>query len=48
MKLPAVQRTRWGADVDSDSKLSYEYFDDCGKDCPVGFYNTLNVELVDR
>lgn len=37
-----------GADVDSDAKLSYEYFDDRGEDCPAGFYNTLSVELVDR
>lgn len=37
-----------GADVDSDASLSYEYFDDCGENCPAGFYNTLNVDLVDR
>ncbi len=37
-----------GADVDSNSQLSYEYFDDCGEECPAGFYNTLNVSLVDR
>lgn len=37
-----------GADVDSNSQLSYEYFDDCGEECPAGFYNTLDVSLVDR
>ena len=37
-----------GAEVDSDAHLSYEYFDDCGEDCPAGFYHTLNVDLVDR
>ena len=37
-----------GADVDSNSQLSYEYFGDCGEECPAGFYNTLDVSLVDR
>lgn len=44
-KMAALEE---GVEVDSDSRLSYEYFDDYGADCPAGFYHTLDVDLVDK